>query len=64
MEPREAGGRERGEAARGEGMNSAPQLHIAPVVAQRDFERCVAVQHAVCGYSEGDLVPKRVFIVA
>jgi predicted GNAT superfamily acetyltransferase len=29
-----------------------------------DFERCVEVQLAVWGYSDGDLVPKRVFTVA
>lgn len=45
-------------------MNSAPQLRIAPVRAQRDFEQCVEVQLAVWGYSEGELVPKRVFLVA
>jgi predicted GNAT superfamily acetyltransferase len=29
-----------------------------------DFESCVEVQLAVWGYSDGDLIPKRVFIVA
>ena len=29
-----------------------------------EFERCVEVQLAVWGYSDGDLIPKRVFIVA
>jgi len=40
------------------------ELRIAPVKALADFERCVEVQLAVWGYSDGDLIPKRVFIVA
>ena len=39
-------------------------IRIAPVTALADFERCVEVQLAVWGYSDGDLIPKRVFIVA
>src|ERR1700720_1312042 len=40
------------------------QVRIAPVKELADFERCVDVQLAVWGYSDGDLIPKRVFIVA
>ena len=40
------------------------QVCISPVKALADFERCVEVQLAVWGYSDGDLIPKRVFIVA
>lgn len=40
------------------------QIRIAPVTELADFESCVEVQLAVWGYSDGDLVPKRVFIVA
>ncbi|MGA1981619.1 MAG: GNAT family N-acetyltransferase [Acidobacteriaceae bacterium] len=40
------------------------EVRIAPVKAPADFERCVEVQLAVWGYSDGDLIPKRVFIVA
>jgi len=40
------------------------QVRVARVKAQADFERCVEVQLAVWGYSDGDLIPKRVFIVA
>ena len=40
------------------------QVRIAAVKALADFERCVEVQLAVWGYSDGDLIPKRVFIVA
>jgi predicted GNAT superfamily acetyltransferase len=40
------------------------EVRIAPVTTLEDFERCVEVQLAVWGYSDGDLIPKRVFIVA
>jgi predicted GNAT superfamily acetyltransferase len=40
------------------------QIRIAPVTKLADFEQCVEVQLAVWGYSDNDLVPKRVFIVA
>jgi predicted GNAT superfamily acetyltransferase len=40
------------------------EIRIAPVTVLADFERCVDVQLAVWGYSDGDLIPKRVFIVA
>ncbi len=40
------------------------RIRIASVSALADFERCVEVQFAVWGYSDGDLIPRRVFIVA
>lgn len=43
---------------------AARQIEIAPVTALADFERCVEIQLAVWGYSDGDLIPRRVFIVA
>ena len=39
-------------------------IRVGPVIQLRDFERCVEVQLAVWGYSDGDLIPRRVFIVA
>lgn len=44
--------------------DSPKEIRIAPVVALAEFERCVELQLAVWGYSDGDLIPKRVFIVA
>ena len=44
--------------------SDAKQLRIAPVKTLADFEQAVNVQLAVWGYSDNDLVPKRVFIVA
>jgi len=41
-----------------------PPVRIASLTALADFEQCVDVQLAVWGYSDGDLIPKRVFIVA
>jgi predicted GNAT superfamily acetyltransferase len=40
------------------------QIRIAHVTDLADYERCVEVQLAVWGYSDGDLIPRRVFIVA
>jgi len=39
-------------------------LRIAAVSDLVGFERCVELQLAVWGYSDGDLIPKRVFLVA
>ncbi len=44
--------------------SDAKQIRIAPVKTLADFEQAVDVQLAVWGYSDNDLVPKRVFIVA
>jgi len=40
------------------------QIEIRPLIGFAEFERCVELQLAVWGYSDGDLIPKRVFIVA
>ena len=45
-------------------LGDAKQIRIAPVERLADFEQAVDVQLAVWGYSDNDLVPKRVFIVA
>jgi predicted GNAT superfamily acetyltransferase len=39
-------------------------IRIAPLTELTEFERCVELQLAVWGYSDGDLIPKRVFVVA
>jgi predicted GNAT superfamily acetyltransferase len=46
-----------------EGASAGP-IRIAPLTEIAEFETCVELQLAVWGYSEGDLIPKRVFIVA
>ena len=40
------------------------QIRIAALHEVRDIEKCVDLQGTVWGYSAGDLVPKRVFVVA
>jgi predicted GNAT superfamily acetyltransferase len=47
-----------------QGEQGSDLVRIVPVRELRDFEQCVDVQLAVWGYSDGDLIPKRVFIVA
>jgi predicted GNAT superfamily acetyltransferase len=39
-------------------------IQIRSLTRLEDFERCVVVQLEVWGYSDGDLVPRRVFMVA
>jgi len=41
-----------------------PDVQIGQVTELKDFEQCVSVQLAVWGYSDSDLIPKRVFVVA
>ena len=39
-------------------------IHIQSLTSLEDFERCVALQLEVWGYSDGDVIPRRVFMVA
>jgi len=51
-------------------MNASPQteiqtsIHILPLTTLEHFERCVGLQIEVWGYSDGDVIPRRVFVVA
>lgn len=40
------------------------RFHIEPLTTMEQFERCVVLQLEVWGYSDGDLIPRRVFLVA
>jgi predicted GNAT superfamily acetyltransferase len=62
--PRERGGAFADSVAATQPAGETKQFRIAPVSKLMDFESCVEVQLAVWGYSDGDLVPKRVFLVA
>src|SRR5947209_874577 len=42
----------------------SPAIEIKPLTEREQFARCVELQLAVWGYSDGDLIPKRVFTVA
>ncbi len=41
-----------------------PEIRIAALDQLADFDRCVDIQIAVWGYSDGDVVPRRVFLLA
>lgn len=41
-----------------------PDIRIAPLTRLEDFERCVEVQLETWGYGDGDVVPRRIFMVA
>ena len=43
---------------------SSNEIRIASVTHLDDLARCVEIQIAVWGYSEGDVVPKRMFVIA
>src|ERR1700678_1485682 len=47
-------------------MSEGPQteIHIQPLTSLEHFERCVVLQLEVWGYSDGDVIPRRVFVVA
>jgi len=47
-------------------MNIGPQneIQIKSLTTLEQFERCVVIQLEVWGYSDGDVIPRRVFIVA
>lgn len=44
--------------------NSHENIHIGPLTTLDQFERCVVLQLEVWGYSDGDVIPRRVFLVA
>jgi len=43
---------------------SCNDIRIAPLTRLEDFERCVLLQLEIWGYSDGDVVPRRIFMVA
>ncbi|MCU1248931.1 MAG: GCN5-related N-acetyltransferase [Edaphobacter sp.] len=47
-------------------MNASPQssIEIQSLTTLEQFERCVVLQIEVWGYSDGDVIPRRVFVVA
>jgi predicted GNAT superfamily acetyltransferase len=58
-------GKERGQqAVTAMNADSHADIQIRSITELKDFESCVAIQLAVWGYSDGDVVPRRVFVVA
>jgi Uncharacterized conserved protein len=47
-------------------MSTSPHsdIRIAPLATLEDFGRCVVLQLETWGYSDGDVVPRRIFMVA
>ena len=43
---------------------AAASIEIRPLTQLMEFERCVELQIAVWGYSDGDAIPRRMFVVA
>jgi len=42
----------------------SPEIQIRQLTELEHFERCVVLQIEVWGYSDGDVIPRRVFVVA
>lgn len=61
MEP---GKERRQQAAKIMNENPHSNIDIRPLSTLDHFERCVALQLEVWGYSDGDVIPRRVFLVA
>jgi predicted GNAT superfamily acetyltransferase len=40
------------------------EIRIAPLATLEEFERCVVLQLETWGYSDGDVVPRRIFMIA
>jgi predicted GNAT superfamily acetyltransferase len=49
---------------RGMNVSTHDNIEIRPLNSLAEFERCVALQLEVWGYSDGDLIPRRVFLIA
>lgn len=45
-------------------MSPHRNIRIAPLVTLEEFERCVVLQLETWGYSDGDIVPRRIFMIA
>src|ERR1700733_7523631 len=47
-------------------MNASPhsQVEMRSLTSLEHFERCVTLQLEVWGYNDGDVIPRRMFVVA
>jgi predicted GNAT superfamily acetyltransferase len=66
MEPGEERRQRPTKAMNANPMNPSPQTNITikSLSTLEHFERCVVLQIEVWGYSDGDVIPRRVFVVA
>src|SRR5258707_687414 len=60
----ESGEERREQVAKVMNTVSHDNIQILPLTTLEQFERCVVLQLEVWGYSDGDLIPRRVFLVA
>jgi predicted GNAT superfamily acetyltransferase len=60
----ESGEERRQRAAKAMNTSTQSNIHIQPLTTLEHFERCVVLQIEVWGYSDGDVIPRRVFVVA
>src|SRR5258708_29780931 len=60
----ESGEERREQVAKVMSTVSHDNIQILPLTTLEQFERCVVLQLEVWGYSDGDLIPRRVFLVA
>ena len=51
-------------SGRGEQREVGHVIAIKPMTAMAEFDRCVELQVQVWGYSDGDVVPRRMFVLA
>jgi predicted GNAT superfamily acetyltransferase len=60
----ESGEESRQRAAKAMSASPHSSIHIQPLTTLEHFERCVVLQLEVWGYGDGDVIPRRVFMVA
>jgi predicted GNAT superfamily acetyltransferase len=60
----ESGEERRQRATKAMNTSSTTNIQIQPLTSMEHFERCVALQVEVWGYNDGDVIPRRVFVVA
>lgn len=60
----ESGEERRQRATKPMNVDTPTNIHIQPLNTLEHFERCVVLQLEVWGYSDGDVIPRRVFVVA
>src|ERR1700739_2320177 len=60
----ESGEERRQRASKAMNTGTTTGIQIQPLTTLEHFERCVVLQIEVWGYSDGDVIPRRVFVVA
>ena len=53
-----------GEGGDREVSGHTPAVELAPMRTMAELDACVELQRAVWGYTEGDVLPRRIFVLA